>query len=95
MKTEYICSLPPIPEPHQSVTEGDYDKLENLGVTLFTVLQFLSENGNEQSPNLSGSRPTVQGMHLDPQLSEVISLLMLPLATASTLVLPKHWPMDQ
>ena len=57
---------------------------------------FCQRNRNEQSPNsLAGSRPTVQGMDLKPQPLEVISSVMLPLARISTLVLPKHWSMDQ
>lgn len=59
----------------------------------------VGEIGCEQSaplpPSPPGSRPTVQGTHLDPQLFQVISLVTLPLAMLSTPVLPKHQSMDQ
>jgi len=95
VKTEYIAHSPSTPEPHQSATEHD-DMPEKLSATFFAELQFLSETQDmSRAPNLSGSRPTVQGTHLDPQLLEVISLLTLPLAIIFTPVLPEHRSMDQ
>lgn len=66
MKTEYIAHFPSTPEPHQSVPERA-DTPETPGATFFAVLQFLSETQDmSRVPNLSGSRPTVRGTHLDP-----------------------------
>lgn len=94
MKTDYIAHSPSTPEPHQSVPERA-DTPEKPSATFFAALQFLSETQDmSRVPNVSDSRPTVQGTHLDPQLLEVISLLTLPLAIISTPVLtPVHGSM--
>ena len=49
---------PPVPEPHQSVTEGDYDILANLHATLSAALQFLSEKQKRAEPQQSGRLQT-------------------------------------
>lgn len=94
VKTEYMDHSTQCPG---FISQSPKGSMISQGTSLqHFSLQFLSERKDvSRTPNLSGSRPTVQRTHLELQLLEVISLATLPQAIISAPLLLKHWSVDQ